>query len=123
MKRNLEFVRDLLLMIEEKNTTDSFFLRANEEDPYTNEEMQYHLLLMYDAGLIDGRDCSTSDGPDFLIHGMTWHGHDFLDAARDQTIWNAASEQAESKGVELKGLPFEIAKELLFEAAKKMFFS
>ena len=122
MKRDLNIVRQLLLDIEKHDSTHPFTLTPDEKDSFTNEEMQYHLFLMHQAGLISGQDISTFDGPQFLIKGMTWQGHEFLEAARNDQVWNAANDKAEDKGMDLKSLPFEIAKELLFEYTKRMFF-
>lgn len=65
-----------------------YTMKANPEDDYTNDGLQYHLKLMYDTGFIDGKDISTADGPDFLIRRLTWTGHDFLDAARTKRSGN-----------------------------------
>ena len=29
----------------------------------------------------------------WVIQNLTWQGHDFLDKARDETVWNAAKER------------------------------
>jgi hypothetical protein len=122
MKRDLELVRELLIKIEQNESGKPIQLTAEDGASYTHEKVQYQLKLMWQAGLIDAKDISSFDGPDILILGMTWQGHDFLDVARDNNIWEAASDSAEQKGTELRSLPFEIAKELLIETAKKFIF-
>ena len=54
------------------------------------------MRIMIDAGLIEGRisEDITSDAPQHsYIHNLTWAGHDFLDAARNDTVWRTAKEK------------------------------
>ncbi|MBW3637674.1 MAG: DUF2513 domain-containing protein [Armatimonadetes bacterium] len=47
--------------------------------------------------------------------GMTMEGHDFLDAARHQSVWDEAKARAKPLG----SIPIEIFKALLMDAMKK----
>ena len=50
------------------------------------------------------------DGFDWKARSLTWHGHEFLDAARDETIWAKAT----AKAVDVVGgVSVEIMYELL----------
>jgi hypothetical protein len=51
------------------------------------------MRLLYDAGLIKAL-VSDAWGQDaeFLQTNLTWAGQDFLDAARDDTLWKKAKE-------------------------------
>lgn len=91
MKRDMELVRKILFAIEESE--DSFFSSSLQIDGYTNKEVGYHARIMLDGGLIDAKDVSDNSGDDFLIHGLTWQGHEFLDAARSDTIWNEVKDK------------------------------
>lgn len=121
MKRDLGLVRDLLLIIEEKQQNQPIQLSSNDGLDYDDKEIQYNLSLMLDAQLIKGKDVSSFEGLDVLINGITWQGHDFLDSARNKQVWEIANDKAESKGSELRKLPFDVAKALLVESAKKLF--
>lgn len=124
MKRDLELVKELLIMIEEHDNNQPFQITREEGYKYSHEEIeeiQYNLKLMIDAGLIEGEDVSTFESSDTLIQSLTWAGHDFLDAARNQNVWNKADDQAKKKGSKLKELPFDVAKALLIASSKQLF--
>jgi hypothetical protein len=66
-----------------------------ELDDYSEKEKLYNGALIVDEGYVDGK---------VLRHGfheiarvdldhLTWKGHDFLDASRDDTIWKKAREK------------------------------
>lgn len=120
MKRNMELVIRILKVIEENESGDSFTLSMNDEG-YDNNTVQYHLRLMSEADLITVIDTTTFDGEEYIITGMTWEGHDFLDAARNDAVVEKAKEIAKKQGVELFNLPLQIAKDLLVEGAKSLF--
>lgn len=90
MKRNMDLVRSLLLQIEE--CPHGYPPNHVKVDGHTEEEIGYHFLLMLEAGLIEGNECSTigCPSPSALPIRLTWSGHDFLDACRDQGRWQKA---------------------------------
>ena len=63
-----------------------------EIEGYPSAQIGYHAYLLIDAGLANGRDCtaSGSEGPEGFISKLTWAGHEFADAARDETRWKKA---------------------------------
>ena len=82
----------------------------------SDEALQNHLLLLWEADLIHAMDASGGGNPQYLPIRLTWIGHEFLDASRDDTLWNKA------KGVVVKktgGLTFEVLFALLKEWAKE----
>lgn len=109
MKRDINIVRDLLLRSE-----------AADGSVTINDPLEtYHVRIMLDAGLIEGRinDEVTSDAPRHShIHNLTWSGHDFLDAARDETVWRTAKEKVLKPGV---SWTFELLKDILKSLAKQ----
>jgi hypothetical protein len=46
---------------------------------------------------------------------LTWAGHEFLDAARDEQRWIKVKESVEGLG----GIPFEVVRAELLEMAKQ----
>lgn len=81
-----------------------------EIEGYSKEEIVYHLVLMEEAGLVDGVNMSThSEGADYKPRRLTWSGHDFLDAAKDDTRW----EQAKKIAGELGGVTFQMFRQIL----------
>ena len=47
---------------------------------------------MLDSGLIKGSDISTcdDDSPQAIVSSLTWKGHEFADAARNDNLWAKA---------------------------------
>ena len=109
MKRDLDLIRQILLDIEAEGEDSSRRLGfANIADNgYDPESIQYHVQLMHDAGLIVA---------DELVPGqwwperITWAGHEFLDLARNDTLWQATKRDVESK---VGSAPFQIVRDLL----------
>ena len=84
MKRNMELVRELLLRVEAEQGFDSLTSK------YSQEEIVGHVEILLDAKLLDGKVYyDLSGGPGSAhIQRLTWAGHEFLDNARNDTVWN-----------------------------------
>lgn len=59
----------------------------------------YHVALLIDAGLIRGKTEEHSEGIDVIVFDLTWNGHDFLDAMKDDNLWNKAKENILKPGM------------------------
>lgn len=55
-------------------------------------KLQYHLELLYEAKYIKAIPIESKDSNEYYPTGLTWQGHDFLDAARDDTMWQKAKD-------------------------------
>jgi hypothetical protein len=88
---------------------------------YSEEQIGHHVYLMMQAGLVEGADTTTSEdaSPQAQILSVTWAGHEFLEASRDERLWSKAKKAATSSG----GLVLDVLKSVLIglatEAAKK----
>lgn len=92
MKRDMDLVREILIQMEDwPNAGES---RDVKLPGRTSEEISYHLGLMSGAGLIEAVDASSDDGPAWLPLGLSWEGHEFLDAARSDAVWSKAKDLA-----------------------------
>jgi hypothetical protein len=116
MTRDMDLVRKILLEIESHE--HGFAPRQFSIDGYTQEQIAYHVHLMGQAGLLQVADVTHfgSKSPEAIPSRMLWAGHDFLDAARSDTVWNRAKKQL---GNEWASVPFEILKQLLFRLASQ----
>jgi Hypothetical protein (DUF2513) len=86
MKRDMDLIRALLLKAEEQPPYGPF---TNMEFPGRSEdEMRFHAELAQEAGLIEAE--FMMDG--FFVRRLTYAGHEFLDAAREEKLWNKAKE-------------------------------
>ncbi|OYU03990.1 MAG: hypothetical protein CFE47_29070 [Pseudomonas sp. PGPPP1] len=118
MKRDLDLVRKILIYYEEKDFDGMD--RTIEIDGYSESLINYHLLLMDEAGLLRCERSTSSKTPDRVIKvypfSLTWSGHEFLSAARNEGLWGKAKSLSLDKaGV----LSFDIMKDLLISLAKE----
>ena len=80
----------------------------------TPVEVVEHIELMIDAGLIEGEahtDPQNGRCGIFVISKLTWAGHDFLNAARSNDVWNATKRRIGKAGSWTFGLVLEVLKE------------
>jgi hypothetical protein len=106
MKRDTDLVRQILIEIEKQPFTGGWI--RLEIDDYDCGEISYHVMLLHEAGLILAVD--TTKRNSWLPLRLTWDGHEFLEAARDNSRWQQAkSTMMEKAG----GITFEILKQLL----------
>lgn len=110
MKRDMGLIRLLLLELEELDLDgqSTYHYRSHDFqiDGYTWAQVNYHYDLAEEAGLVFAGQNSVSNG--FLFRRLTWGGHDFVDAVRDEDIWNKTKEGALAAG----GFSFDLVKDL-----------
>lgn len=87
MKRDFQLIRKLLLEIESHSNGIDIVTMVDIKG-HSDEQVQYHLALLDEAGLIIAHDASSGGGLNFIPIRLTWDGHEFLDNARNDTIWN-----------------------------------
>ena len=113
MKRDMDTIRSLLLKLEGLNQNAYRTLLINGGKPElaiegaSSEKLDYHLSLMREKGLIEPFEGGTMDGS-IYFRRLTWEGHDFLDAIRDDEIWRKTKLGAEQAG----GWTFDLVKDL-----------
>ena len=109
MKRDLDLIRKIVLAIED---APSGFAPDLSFEGFSPAQLRYHAYLLVDAGLARGTDVTTmgSQGPEVLITSLTWAGHEFAEAARDDTRWKKAMAIVGEKG---GAITFEVLKQLL----------
>jgi len=108
MPRDMDLIRDLMLRFE---TGD-----VSVPDGRTKLEVAYHVKQLIEAGYLDGSVVmAPSPGrrvpKDYFVRDITWKGHDFIKAVREDNLWNRTKEYFKSRSV-----PFTI--ELIFEFMK-----
>jgi DNA-binding transcriptional ArsR family regulator len=114
MKRDMDLIREILLELESSPQTAMDTVVIDKRPP---EEISYHLELLTDAGLIKAETYKTWDAPlKFHSIQLTWEGHEFLEAAKNETHWNRAKEVIKEKG---SGLTFDILKALLLQLTRQ----
>jgi len=102
MKRDMDLCREILLEMERRSWSDrSETIQVAE---YSAEQIHYHIKILAEAGLIDAADASSRNGIQWIPLSLTWHGHEFLDAARDNGRWARAKSLMER----VRGMTFEV---------------
>jgi hypothetical protein len=114
LKRDLDLVRRILLRIEESpEGAGASRFTDFVEDGCEVSSIHYHVRLLKDAGLIEA---------DELVPGqwwperLTWAGHEFLDAARNEELWNDVKKQVLQGG---GSAPFALVRELLLDGSRE----
>ncbi|MCP4406615.1 MAG: DUF2513 domain-containing protein [Gammaproteobacteria bacterium] len=118
MKRDVDLIRKLLIHMEEK--PDDQIITELELDGHDKFEIMYHFVLMDQAGLIRCERLMSSTTSDRVIRvhpfSLTWQGHEFLEASRNETTWNKAKTLIKSKS---GALSVDVLKALLVSMAKE----
>ena len=87
MRLNMDLIRQISFAIEASTT-----LILSDElkiDGYASAQIIFHCSLLKEYKLIIAGDCGTETSPNaLLISRLTSAGHDFIDAARNVTIWS-----------------------------------
>lgn len=115
----MELVRAILLTVEQHEHG-----RAPADlviDGYSAEQIGYHCYLIGQAGFADVADLTNrgSASPVARILRLTWEGHNFLDAARDDTVWNRSKERLKAVGQSLLTVPIGVLTALLIDEGKR----
>ena len=117
MKRDMDLIREILLQVKARPTAQSIDLV--ELPGHEQEEISYHVKLLADAGYLEAHDLRTM-GPDgfrFAPSALTNEGHDFLDAARSNTVW----ESTKAKLLEIGGsAPLDVFRGILTTTIKEV---
>jgi len=90
MKRDMDLIRKIAFAVESMpSPMDSESIQI---DGFNAEQIAYHCELMHESGLLVAIDTQTmhSDYASFNIQRLTSKGHDFVDAARSDSVWNKA---------------------------------
>lgn len=111
MKRDMDLLRLLLLRLETISDNDGVDTWEYTKDDIDLKEfewhqVQYHYGLACEAGLVS----SGGNGQigRILFRRLTWAGHDFVDAVRDDDIWHRTRQGATAAG----GFSVELLKDL-----------
>lgn len=116
MKRDMDFVRSLLLKIEELERPGLKQLLPDRADKSDYNKLVEHLVMLTEeAGFVAGIPAHTLAGKDWIDLRITWQGHDFLDSVRDPKIWEKTKQGAEAAG----GFTVDLLKDLAKGFIKK----
>jgi hypothetical protein len=119
MKRDMDLARAILIALNnDESTFDGGPLELDVPD-CAPDVYSYHVMLLHDAGLIYAFDHSGDSYSNWLPAYLTWEGHEFLEAAKDDTRWNYATGYLKEHG---GPMAFSFLKTLLTDYAKRKLF-
>jgi hypothetical protein len=92
MKRDFDLIRRIMTDIERMPAGEQYSDISYLTD-YDSATVYHHIALLIDEGLLIGNVVKLNRGiGGVLVTGLTWKGHDFLDAARNDSIWGKAKD-------------------------------
>jgi Hypothetical protein (DUF2513) len=115
MKRDMDLIRQILLQTEEAPYYNAPPVEI-KADGFSEEEISYHAMLLMQANYIEASRTIFRDRVMYKPTTLTWAGHEFLDAARNENIWNKAKTLITEKG---GSMAVELLKTVLFELMKR----
>lgn len=111
MKRDMELIRTILLIMEDDEPLSASNPRLKG---YEEDLVGRHVLLLMEAGLVVGHKVEPAKALPFGIADyITWHGYEFLDAARDEQAWKSTESALQKVGRDLRSISLGILQSLL----------
>jgi hypothetical protein len=102
----MELIRKILVaMVDHPQPTGTVPL---EFEGYSEQDVSYHVKLLADKGLIEAASFNSRAGLKWKAKRLTWDGHDFIEAIRDDERWSRVRRWVADAG---KILTLETAKE------------
>ncbi|MGI5831436.1 MAG: DUF2513 domain-containing protein [Thermoguttaceae bacterium] len=93
MKRDMELIKFLLGKLEAAEPETAYIPTSADipgENPPSEPEINEHCRLIVERGLACGQPSLSG----WVLTGLTWEGHDFLDNSRESKVWQAAKKAA-----------------------------
>jgi hypothetical protein len=122
MKREMGLIRELLLKLEPMGSSHQVLtFTADDEElavkGYKEEEIEYHLALIWEEGLVESGSNSSGRmaSGEFMFRRLTWKGHEFVDAVRDEEVWR----QTKAGASKIGSMTFDVVKNLAIAYAKQ----
>jgi len=106
MKRDMDLIRRMLLALEQLEGEGLGTLEGVPTRVFAE-----HAQLMVEAGLVEARVIKSTLVPtDAYIARITFAGHDFVDAAKNDGLWNKVKSKVLNSGA---SFTFDLLKDLL----------
>ena len=111
MKRDMDYVRDLLLKLEAAPTAieDSTVLLSDQSSEEAEAKLNYHLEMLDQAGLLNAMESNAIGHDQWYDLRLTWQGHEFLETIRDPEVWSRTKAGAKKAGNFAMGFVVDLA--------------
>lgn len=110
MKRDIDIIRNILLQVENSTNING----VKSEDLVQDSTIHaYNFKLLVEEEYLHGKDITTYGSkfvPEMFNVNLSMLGHDFLDATRDDGVWQEVKSKATTIGSWTMGVLLEIAK-------------
>lgn len=107
MKRDMDVIRQMLLLIEaEGPAVGEYTIESKAFPTLSPEEVWGHIRLLEEAGFISEARQMFGGGETWQAGSITWEGNEYLDKVRDPEVWKktkAIAAQAGGGGLKLMG--------------------
>lgn len=113
MKRDMELIRKILVAMVDH--PDPMGWVPLEFEGYSDVDVSYQVKLLADQGMVEATGCCSSAGFAWRAKRLTWDGHDYVEAIRDEGRWQKVKDWIKSTG---KILTLETLK----QGVKELFF-
>lgn len=119
MKRDMDLIRYIMISLEEEMKAGNIYFADNIDfTKFSNDIgkniINEHLMLLLENEFIDASFTGSKFFPNaFAIKRITNKGHDFIDALRNDNIWNKVKEKATSVGGFTISAVYELGKEYI----------
>lgn len=114
MQRNWELIRLILFEVESRPAGE--IVDTIQIEGFDSPTIAGHIRILLAKSLLVGKMHDTNCGASYLVTGMSWDGHDFLENARNDTIWKKVMAESKAKGT---SMTMVVLNGLLTKAAQK----
>ena len=117
MKRDLELVRKILLVMEAHDA--GFAPQPFTVAGYDQDLVDHHVWLMAQGDLVTAVDTTSMGdaGPGAIPLSITWAGHEFLDTVRNDRVWIKLRTELKDRAITL---PFTVFQDLALKIVKSL---
>lgn len=119
MKRDLDLIREIMLVLEDKmeygkNFMSDKLFEIMKNETLSIEKLAYHIGLLAESNFIKVKEHKNyNEVSVYVINTITSDGHDFIDTVREKNTWNVVKEMAVKIGGFTLSLLVDIGKEYL----------
>lgn len=120
MKRDPDLIREVLFFFEERESTSIVKPGDVEFEGYDDRVVGYHMILLCEADYLSCETTTSRSTEERVINAfpfrLTWKGHEFLDAARNDSVWEKAKDTLRERGITVA---FGVLQTLLTQLTKE----
>jgi len=114
MKRDWNLIRHILFYVE--GLPPGELVQFIEIGGFDQPTITEHVRILINQGFLAGNVYDTFNGSNYLIKGINREGYEFIENARNNTIWKKVMSEAKAKGT---SITMVVLNGLLTKAAQK----